>query len=701
MGFYDVSVDSLPPSFLKRWCKAFFQWIGLMTIWGCLFLFFLILWFGSDLPDIKDLNHLTRQPSIEILDSQGHSLASYGDFYGHAVRAEDLPDHVINALLAIEDRRFYSHWGIDPIGMTRALLRNMRDGRVVQGGSTITQQLAKNFLQSKKIYGPYDRSLKRKISEALLALQIERHFTKNEILTMHLNRVYMGSGTWGVDAAALKYFGRHAKELGLYESAVLMGLLRAPSYYSPARNQERSEGRAKQVLQAMVETGFISQEASIVAMAMPTPLASSARHYSARYFTDWVLDQLHDLVDTHTEDLVVKTTLDLSLQRIAEREAKKVMASQGVLWKASQIALVSLQFDGAVKAMIGGMDYRQNSFNRATQALRQPGSAFKYFVFLAALEEGYTPSSYVSDAMVDLQGWKAKNFKYKSRGQISLKEAFAKSVNSVAIRLMMDVGLSKVIGMARRLGITSPIPPKNRNYSLALGTAGISLLEMTGAFSAIAYEGRKVIPYGIQEIRNKKKEVLFQHSAPQDDYVLDQETLKEMQSLMTHVMTAGTGRLAQIASVPTMGKSGTSNTGKDDRDLWFIAMTPDLVTGVWSGCDDESPMPHQTGGSPSLHLWKAFNASILKHKAKPEPIEEEPLSLGEKPSHPVSSPKKPNKKKEEAKDNEEDRDNEEEEDEEDEEDEEREDKKNKKEIPTAEERKKLMEEIIIHMKPVP
>jgi penicillin-binding protein 1A len=589
-----------------------------MAIWGSLFLTAIVLWFGSDLPNIDGLVHLSRRPSIEIFDINGQPLASYGDFYGRPIAAENLPSHVIHALLAIEDRRFYQHMGVDPIGIARAFYTNLKAGRVVQGGSTITQQLAKNFLQSKKVYSHTDRSLHRKISEVLLAFQIERRFTKAQILTMHLNRVYMGSGTWGLDAAALKYFGRSAQELNLYESALLMGLLQAPSFYSPVRNQARSEVRAQKVLDAMVQAGFIGEDEALAAMAMPSSLATTARQNSGRYFTDWIIDELQEVVDTQSQDLRVTTTLDLNVQRIAERQAKKVMEIYGKSWKADQTALVSMDARGAIQAMVGGVDYQNSSYNRATQALRQSGSAFKYFVYLAALEAGYSPNSRIDDRPISFGKWTAKNFRYTSTGSISLLNAFSKSVNAVAIRLAVRVGIPRIIRMARKMGIESPIPTQSQNYTLALGTSGVRLLEMTGAFAVILNDGHAARPHGIAAVHNRDKKCLYRHKNERTDPILESNVVRDMKTLLRQVFISGTGRLANIGSVPLMGKSGTSNKGKLDRDLWFIAMTPQCVTGVWTGCDNEKGMPHLSNGSPSLHLWKSFNAVLLHYLKNPK-----------------------------------------------------------------------------------
>lgn len=607
---------SKKPSWLKKAIKKigklFLQWVCLMIIWGALFLCALLLWVGSELPDITEIAQLARHPSITFLDKKGTFLFSYGDLYGEPVSAKDLPPHVIHALLAIEDRRFYKHWGVDPIGIIRALVQNMRKKSVVQGGSTITQQLAKNFLQSKKIFTYKDRSLKRKIMEAFLAFQIEWRFTKDQILTMHLNRVYMGAGTWGIDAAAKKYFGCSAKKLGLYEAAILMGLLKGPSYYSPTVDHQRSESRAKQVLQAMVEAEFISDEAVVAAMALPVPLAQNSSQHSARYFTDWAADQLNEIVDTEHEDLVVTTTLDLTMQRIAETYARQVIEQRGPLSGVKQISLVSMDQRGAIHAMVGGLDFRKSAFNRTT-CPRQPGSTFKYFVYLAALENGYTPNDTLSDREISLGGWKPKNYKYKSSGSISIKTAFAKSVNSVAARLIHAVGINRVKEMAERLGLTTPL---SHNYSIALGTSGAKVIEMTSAFGAILANGSKVLPYGITAVRNRKGKILYQH-AHEQKIVLDKAVVAHMKTLLREVITSGTGRITNLSDITIMGKTGTSNKGNKDRDSWFIGMSPKLVTGVWSGCDDEAGMVSVPGGSSALHLFKAFNQGITLYGKNP------------------------------------------------------------------------------------
>ncbi len=593
------------------------KWLVVSFLWGVLLCTGIFLWFGSDLPDLDSLAYLSRRPHVQVMDIKGVPIASYGDFFSKPVSANQLPKHLIQALLAIEDRRFYHHWGVDPVGLVRAMISNFKAGRVVQGGSTLSQQLAKSLLQDTKRFDYRNRSLVRKIIELILALQIERRFTKSDIISMHLNRVYMGSGTWGVDAAAMKYFDKHAVDLNLYESAVLMGLLQAPSLYSPLRSQVRSETRAQMVLQAMVDSEFITSQEADAAMALPTPVMSSQAHHSGRYFADWVMDEVHQVLPGNRSDLIVHSTLDLKVQKMAERQALRVMSHHGTIRKAEEMALVCMNPEGAVLSMVGGMNYAKSSFNRATQAVRQPGSAFKYFVYLAALRAGWTPRSRIDDRPITFGKWTASNYFYKATGSISLHQAFAKSVNSVSIRLAARVGIDRVIKVARMLGVQTDIPSHARNYTLALGAAGMTLLEMTAAMGCIIHNGCVVRPYGIQRITNSQGKLLYSRPADTQEPVLEAKVVRDMAAMLTQVCTTGTGRTAYFKGPVVMGKTGTSNTGKLDRDIWFVGMTPKEVTGIWTGCDNEKGMI-TLPGSPSTFLWRAFNELLVRYRRNPE-----------------------------------------------------------------------------------
>ncbi len=639
----------------------FLKWIGLMMVWSFLLFLGVVLWFGYDLPNCDDIAKLPRQPHIIVLDQKGRMIANYGDFYGKPVQAEKLSPHVIKVLLATEDRRFFSHFGIDVVGIFRAFTENFRAGRIVQGGSTLTQQLAKNFLQTKKCFGVYDKSLKRKISEALLSLLLEWRFTKMQILTMYLNRVFWGSRNYGLDAASLRYFGKHAEELNLAEAAVLVGMLKGPSRFNPISNPEDAQKRATQVLQGAVESGFISQEDMNEALKNPPVLDSGAKNNSGRYFADWIVDHVQDFVDVDNQDLIVTTTLDLSLQKCAEYQMRYIMDVRGVHWKMGNMALLAMKPNGAIVAMVGGVSYRQSSFNRVTQALRQPGSSFKYFIYLTALENGYTPDSRIADTVVSLNGWTPSNFMYKSTtGETTLREGLVNSVNAIAVRLSVALGVSRIKEMSRRLGVNRDLP---HNHTLALGTGLVSLLDMTGAFAVLANNGWRVEPHGILSIRNKKGEVLYERSTKLLDKepLLSEEVVDDMQDMMEAVVNRGTGRRAAIPGVRICGKTGTTN---NDRDTWFIGMTPNLVVGVWGGCDNDKPMVYHSGGSPATHLWKAFVLKVLAYRKNPQIPEEELLKNDGivpwgKEDVPVVPVKKENLEEEEDEDDEDDEETEE------------------------------------------
>lgn len=562
-----------------------------------------LIYFSSDLPTLDKLFLAYRRPCIRFFDKNGTLLATYGDAYGQVLPVEQLPDHVSKALVAVEDKRFFSHFGIDLWGLVRAFVVNYRAGRVVQGGSTITQQLAKNMLQAHGLYSPYDRSMRRKVQEVIVALFLEAKLSKNRILTLYLNRVYFGAGAFGVDAASLRYFGKSAKHLSLYEAALLMGLLKAPSRYSPTQNPEKSEGRARQVLIKMVEAGFLTYDAmnAVTALAPPSPQITNAS--AVRYFTDWVMETLPLRVSMN-QDLDVFTTLDLKLQEMADQKLKQVMEKRASRWGADQMALVSMTPDGAVRSMVGGVDYAKSKFNRVTQALRQPGSAFKFFSFLTAIEQGAGPDDMWDDTPPEIDGWTPKNYLYEEKGEVSLIDAFAKSINAVAIRVLQHVGVGAVIKTARRLGITTPTP---HNMSIALGTSSVTLLEMTAAFGAVLNKGNKITPYGIAEIKNKQGHTLFQ-MIPAQEPVIAPHAVRPMMQLMQAVVERGTGRRARMKQ-PTACKTGTT---QKERDLWFVGFSPQLVTGVWTGRDDDRPLTLTPGGSPSGHLWRAFMLNALK-----------------------------------------------------------------------------------------
>lgn len=622
---------SPPPPRTSRKKRRFFLWVLKWSFISLIWISFLggcaVLWYSYDLPDITKLQTTERRPSLTILAKNGTKLATYGDLHSQMVDIKTLPPHIIQAFLAIEDHRFFSHFGVDLIGLTRAIWINYRAGHVVQGGSTITQQLAKNFLQSQGLYGVNDRSLRRKIQEALLAIWLEYKFTKLQILTIYLNRVYLGSGTFGLGAAAQHYFGKKANDLSLYEAAVIAGLLKAPSKYSPSNNPHLADQRAAQVLENMVKEGFISQDLKEASLALASNTTDTFRGSAVRYFTDWVVDILPHYVDTLNKDLVVTTTLDEDLQSLAETNLQEVLEEKGEAAKVSQMSLVSMTYDGAIRALVGGANYKKSQFNRVTQALRQPGSAFKLILYLAALEAGMTPMDWVSDERIRIGSWNPKNYKYTSRGQITLQDAMAYSVNSVSVRLAHQLGLSRIIQTARRMGINSPLP---KDLTIVLGTGETTALELTAIYAVIARGGLSVKPYAILKITDLDGHILYTHQPSPPQRLVNPHIAQYLNQMMQAVINYGTGKKAALDR-PAAGKTGTTQLHKD---AWFIGFTPELVTGVWAGNDDNTPMDPKAG-SPSVKLWQKFMAQtprssvpayypVSEEKPTPTP-EAEPL----------------------------------------------------------------------------
>ncbi len=575
------------------------RWCLILAIWGLVAVLGIVGFYSIDLPNVNSLDTLSRKPSVTFLGVDGQPFASYGDLYAEIVPVKEMSPYVPQAVLATEDRRFYDHFGIDPIGLARAVVADLRFHKVREGGSTITQQLAKNLFLTN------ERSLKRKVQELILALWLEHKFTKEQILTIYLNRVYFGAGTYGVEAAAQKFFGKSVRRATLYEAAVLAGLLKAPSRFNPANNPELTKDRAAQVLANMIEAGFITEAQSTAALAQATmalrPAAAVAR---GRYYGDWAMDQVKDLVGYVDDDLVVKTAFDPHLQRLAEDAVAGLLDKEGAKFDTSQGALVALAPDGAVKALVGGRDYRASQFDRATQALRQPGSSFKPFVYLAGLEAGFRPDNVFNDAPYSYGKWHPANYDDKYYGEVSLREALAHSLNSVAIQLAQKAGVEKVIDAAHRLGITSDL---RRDASIALGTSEVTLLELTAAYASFDSGGMGVWPYGILEIRDHAGKLLYQRSGSGPRRVMTAEQAATMVSMMSGVIDHGTGRAANIGR-PAAGKTGTT---QDYKDAWFIGFTPDLVCGVWLGNDDSTPMKKVTGGKLPALVWHNFMMEAL------------------------------------------------------------------------------------------
>lgn len=576
--------------------------LGLVVgIWGLVVIGGLFAYYAYDLPDFDDLYIVERKSSVTLKAADGMVLATYGDLYGEHQALKLLPAHLPQALMATEDRRFYSHFGIDPLGLARATFANLRAGRAVQGGSTLTQQLAKNVFLSP------NRTLKRKVQELMLAFRLEQKFSKDQILEMYLNRVYFGAGAYGVEAAAQRYFDKPATKLTLGESAMLVGLLKAPSRLAPTGNIKSAQTRAAQVLRNMADAGYITADVAEAAIAKPTQLARSRLPLpNARYFADWVIDEVYQHVGRDHPDLTVWTTLDSRLQGSAERSIGTLMDREAEKQDVEQAALVTLAPDGAVRAMVGGRDYLDSSFNRATQARRQPGSAFKPLVFMTALEQGIRPDDQFVDGPIDIAGWKPRNYDGQYHGSMTLRDAAARSINTIAVQVDEKVGRDKVIETARRLGITSDLKP---HPSLALGAFEVGVLELTAAYAAFANGGYAVQPYGVIEIRDNQNTVLFRRdTGGAYAHMINGEVLGDLNDLLRGVVERGTGRAAQIGR-PVAGKTGTTS---DYRDAWFIGYTPDLISAVWVGNDDNSPTKKVTGSGLPAQIWKSFMADALK-----------------------------------------------------------------------------------------
>jgi len=566
----------------------------MLAAWGLIFGGLFFSHFLSSLPDVGNLMVAGPSQDITILDDRGRQIARRGLAQGHMVRAEDLPDYVSNAFVAIEDRRFRSHLGVDPIGLVRAATTNMMAGRVVQGGSTLTQQLAKNLFLSPS------RTYERKIQEAMLALYLESRYTKNQLLTLYLNRVYFGAGAYGLEAAAQKFFGKHASELGLTEAAMIAGSVKAPARYNPIADTDASLARARIVLKTMQDAGYIDEETRTLAQATRPRIVHVTGTPGAGWFADWIVSRLRDHVGVSAEPIIVDTSFDLQTQTLAERAVTRGLAGDGEALNAGQAALVAMTPDGAVRAMVGGRSYGASTFNRATDAVRQPGSAFKPFVYLAALEHGHTTDETINDAPVDINGWKPTNFEGRFQGQIPLIEAFARSSNSAAAQLTAEVGPKVVARTARRLGIASPLVEVS---SLALGTSGVTPLELTGAYAPFANGGIGVEPFGILRIRTKAGKVLYERKAPGHDAVMSASDNIQMTRLMMETLSTGTGKAGRLADRDSAGKTGTT---QDFRDAWFVGFSADLVTGVWIGNDNNAPMIKATGGGLPARIFKTF-----------------------------------------------------------------------------------------------
>lgn len=553
----------------------------------------------GSLPSFQDLKSSPNGQMILVKAADGTEIMQLGPSFGEWLDIEDIPDVMKDAMVSVEDRRYRYHPGVDPIGIGRAIYNSVAGGGRVRATSTITQQLARNIFLSNS------RSYTRKIREGVLALAIEQKFSKDQILELYLNKVYFGGGAYGVDSAARKFFNHDAKSLSLAEAAIIAGLVKAPSRYSPTADSEAALGRAGVVLQVMQDVGTITPAQAAEADLQGVDFAPEKGQNSVRYFTDWALPQLDTLVEDNGEPIVVWTTLDLGMQS-AGTAAIKANVPGG-----AQGALVALDRDGAVRAMVGGTDYVTSNYNRATSALRQPGSAWKLFVYMAALEAGYTPEDIVTDAPITIGGWTPRNSGGNYAGDITLRTAFAYSKNTVAARIGEDVGTSSVANMARRFGITTPITTLP---SMVLGSSEVRVIDMVRAFAGVSSGGVAISPYGITKVTTSDGEVLYQHEADMSQVLVPPHVTAGMTDLLQTAVNVGTGRAAQIGR-PVAGKTGTTNSNKDG---WFLGFSSGITTGVWMGRDDARPVGGLQGGTAPARAFAQFmKVAVAKRKIEP------------------------------------------------------------------------------------
>ena len=553
----------------------------------------------STLPSYEELKQSPNGQMIRVRAADGTVIISLGPSFGAWLPYDAIPDVMTDAIVSVEDRRYRWHPGVDPLGIARSFAVRAQKGRFTQGGSTITQQLARN------VFLTNDKTWTRKFREIILALALEGKFSKDEILELYLNRVYFGGGAYGIDAASRKFFGHPANQLSLPEAAIIAGLVKAPSNYSPTADAKAAIGRAGVVLAAMESTGVITAAEASAANPAHVALAPEQNSTSVRYFTDWALPQLETLIDETEAPIDVWTTIDINMQRAAEAaiRANSPAGAQG--------ALVAIDRDGAVRAMVGGTDYVTSIYNRATQAVRQPGSAFKLFVYLAALEAGFTTESSVVDEVVDINGWSPRNSSGRYAGEMNLRTAFAYSVNTIAAKIGAEVGTSAIAGMAQRLGITTPV---NTLPSMVLGTSDVRLIDMTRAYASVASKGIAIMPYGIVKVTTDKGELLYEHEPDLSRVLIPPHVAAGMTDLLQTAVNVGTGKAAQIGR-PVAGKTGTTSSNKDG---WFMGFSSGLTTGVWMGRDDARTVRGLQGGTAPARAFSAFmRVAVANRKAEP------------------------------------------------------------------------------------
>ncbi len=571
--------------------------IGFIVILGSIGIERYLFKDSPDLPENLDvLWSIGRQPSYVLLDMEGKVMARRGPRYGQIMSVEEMPKMLVQAFIAIEDQRFYEHDGIDEKGILRAVLNNWRTGKTLQGGSTITQQLVKLLLLSP------DQTLRRKAQEMRLAHALEKRLDKNQILSLYLNRIYLGNRAYGVVAAAERYFGKQVAELNLSEIAILAALPKAPSKFAPHKNLTAAQARAKLVLQAMVKTGAISEQQKLAAINSPATVIRRAKEQDHGYIFDMAIKQAHKFTGGRVPDLVIQTTIDPRLQTIAKNNLRSLISQNSASKNVNEGALLSIDTKGAVRALVGGLSYENSNFNRVVSARRQPGSSFKAFVYAAALEAGLHPNSIRRDEPVEIAGWSPENYSGDYRGRVTIHEAFRRSINTIAAQITEDIGATKVVELAKRFGFSEDLQPLP---SIALGAQEVTLWELTQAFGVFANDGKLYRNYLVTKVSTSSGNVLFQRPDIEPSYVFKQDLAQKMSTMMQEVTLLGTGQHARLGQRAIAGKTGTSQQW---RDAWFIGFSAQFITGVWVGNDDNTSMKKVTGGTIPAQIWQSYMA---------------------------------------------------------------------------------------------
>jgi len=572
------------------------RWLVYAAIGGMLLLAILVGVAYTQLPDYSELEKRSNLGQmVRVRAANGQVLVAVGPSFGRWLTYDQIPPEMRAAMISTEDRRFRNHVGVDPIGIGRAITYAVLRDRRVSATSTITQQLARN------IFLTNSRSFTRKVKEGILALALERKFSKDQILELYLNRVYFGGGAYGIDAASRKFFGHGADHLSLGEAAIIAGLVKAPSNYSPTADIEAARARSRVVVQTMARNGFISPTVAAEVNPADVRIQPTTRQNSVRYFTDWALPQLDTLIDQTQDPIDVWTTLDPAMQAAADR-AIQANAPGG-----TQGALIAMDRDGAVRAMVGGKDYVSSIYNRGTQATRQPGSAFKLFVYLTALESGMKPTDTIVDEPVTIDGWSPRNSTRTNLGPVTLREAFSRSINTISAKIGSQLGFGTIADMARRFGISTPI---STYPSMVLGTSDVRLIDMTKAFASVANKGVAVTPYAIRKVVTADGRLLYQHEPEEERVLVAPWVAASMTDLLQSAVLTGTGRAAQIGR-PVAGKTGTTSSNKDG---WFIGFSSGLTTGVWMGRDDAKTVGGLQGGTAPARAFHDFMAIAVANR---------------------------------------------------------------------------------------